>query len=126
MAFSLDKSLICPVMVGQNHTLAKFSEVLNQAQAQLIPVEGEAGVGKSRLITEALLKLETSLSPDPQILKGRCFEPDRTRPYAPLVDLLRQYKLDSIGWDKVQPLNWQIFSHQLHYLNRLPKFQNWT
>ena len=49
-------------------------------------VTGEAGIGKSRLVAEALAGLDAERA---RVLRGRCFEPDRALPYAPILDLLR-------------------------------------
>ncbi|MFN8540529.1 MAG: AAA family ATPase [Thermomicrobiales bacterium] len=47
---------------------------------------GEAGMGKSRLVAEVLADAARRGF---ALLRGSCFEPDRTLPYAPLLDLLR-------------------------------------
>jgi predicted ATPase len=52
----------------------------------LVLAAGEAGIGKSRPISEA--KLE-ALQRGFLVIEGHCFEPDRSLPYSPLVDALR-------------------------------------
>src|SRR5258708_15902143 len=68
---------------------------------------GEAGMGKSRLIAEATFRLRSSqaqtTSPATLVLEGRCFESDRSLPYAPLLDLLRSF-LVSHSSDDIVPL----------------------
>jgi tetratricopeptide (TPR) repeat protein len=64
-------------------------------QGQTVLISGEAGIGKSRLVAEAIRQARTSraqtASPAPLILEGRCFEPDRSLPYAPFLDVLRSF-----------------------------------
>ena len=64
-------------------------------QGQAILVTGEAGIGKSRLVTEAVQCLNSSWlqagHPAGQILQGHCFEQDTALPYAPLLDVLRTF-----------------------------------
>jgi tetratricopeptide (TPR) repeat protein len=58
-------------------------------------VAGEAGIGKSRLLAELWAHLHAhewrQTHPDVLTLQGRCFEPDRAYPYAPLLDLFRTF-----------------------------------
>jgi predicted ATPase len=51
-----------------------------------VPLSGEAGIGKSRLVTEA--RAEASAS-GVRVLQGSAFELDRALPYGPIADLLR-------------------------------------
>ena len=51
-------------------------------------VAGEAGIGKSRLTAEARAR---AAARGFQVLLGTCFETDRTLPYAPFVELLRDF-----------------------------------
>src|SRR5260370_38341553 len=64
-------------------------------------------MGKSRFIAEATLRLRSSqaqtTSPATLVLEGRCFESDRSLPYAPLLDLLRSF-LVSHSSDDIVPL----------------------
>ena len=54
---------------------------------QIALVSGEAGVGKSRLVAEAVnYAAERGLL----VLQGHCFQVDNAYPYAPLLDLLRR------------------------------------
>ncbi len=91
MAAPLDKSVLCPVLIGRAPYLASLQERIDQARGglgQTVLLAGEAGVGKSRLVAEAKTHAAEA---GMLILAGRCFEPDRTLPYAPLLDLLRSY-----------------------------------
>ena len=57
-------------------------------QSRFVLVAGEAGVGKSRLVAE--LRAAASVR-GLTVVQGRCFEEDRTFPYAPVLDLLRHF-----------------------------------
>src|SRR5947199_3429309 len=63
------------------------------SHGQVAVIAGEAGIGKSRLVTEVLaqwmaVQLPQPVQSAPLILRGRCFELDPATPYAPLLDLL--------------------------------------
>src|SRR5689334_10851896 len=80
--------IVCPVLIGRERQLDLLSRLVDQArtgQGQTALIAGEAGIGKSRLIAE--LK-PAATRQGLTILQGRCFEPDRVLPYAPLLDLL--------------------------------------
>ncbi|HLJ34058.1 MAG TPA: AAA family ATPase [Ktedonobacteraceae bacterium] len=98
MAVPVTQSIVCPILIGrQPHldSLIQFIEQIYSGHGQTILVSGEAGIGKSRLIAEAIKYTRAShsqaASPTPLILEGRCFEPDRSLPYAPFLDLLRSF-----------------------------------
>src|SRR4029450_10205744 len=77
--------------IGRERQIDILLRLVDQArtgQGQTTLIAGEAGIGKSRLIAE-LKPSATSLGLT--ILQGRCFEPDRVLPYAPLLDLLRSW-----------------------------------
>lgn len=89
MALRLDKPVICPVLIGRAPQLAVWQSVfaaVTSGHGQTVLASGEAGIGKSRLVTE--LKTQVRL-PHVQLLLGNCFEQDRTLPFAPFLDLLR-------------------------------------
>jgi tetratricopeptide (TPR) repeat protein len=80
----LEKPITCPVLVGRD---APRDALIRLAvdSGRIALISGEAGVGKSRLVSEA----KTALQSDSYfVLEGRCFEPDQTLPYAPLVEML--------------------------------------
>jgi tetratricopeptide (TPR) repeat protein len=66
-----------------------------RGHGQTVLISGEAGIGKSRLVTETIRHARSSdVQAESQaalILEGRCFEPDRALPYAPFLDLLRSF-----------------------------------
>ncbi len=80
---------IMPHLVGRASQLATLQLLVEQAkrgEGHLVLISGEAGIGKSRLVTE--LKTSTT-SQGFLLLQGNCFPTDVTYPYAPLLDLLR-------------------------------------
>jgi DNA-binding NarL/FixJ family response regulator len=96
MTAPFEISVICPVLIGRTPQLDLLDRliagVLN-GHGQTVLIAGEAGIGKSRLTAEAGARFRTHQATSDQlaarILTGRCFEPDRVLPYAPLLDLLR-------------------------------------
>jgi DNA-binding CsgD family transcriptional regulator len=93
MALPFDTSVVCPVFIGREGEMSSFARVFAQVtrrQGHTVLVSGEAGIGKSRLVAEVSARL--GLEQD-QVLRGTCFEQDRTLPFAPLVDLLRSLLL---------------------------------
>ncbi|HEX7103465.1 MAG TPA: AAA family ATPase [Nitrolancea sp.] len=78
-------------LVGRLHETnilrERFRALLN-GQGSLLFISGEAGIGKSRLVAEMR---RWAVSEQITWLEGRCFEPDRSLPYALLLDLLQSY-----------------------------------
>jgi DNA-binding CsgD family transcriptional regulator len=67
-------------------------ERAHEGRGGVVLISGEAGIGKSRLLA--------SLEPEARargffVLRGACFESDRAVPYAPLLDLIRVFALES-------------------------------
>src|SRR4029453_10981579 len=82
-------SVVCPTLIGRAEQVDLLTELMNLAghgQSQIALIAGEAGVGKSRLVAE--IKAAASQR-GVHIVQGRCFEQDRSFPYAPVLDLLR-------------------------------------
>jgi DNA-binding CsgD family transcriptional regulator/tetratricopeptide (TPR) repeat protein len=83
-------------------------DAVARGEGQAILLAGEAGVGKSRLVSEAKRR---AAARDVNVLQGNCFQPDGSCPYAPLLDLLR----DQIGAvegpmaERLQPLVWSLW-----------------
>ncbi|MGH2533833.1 MAG: ATP-binding protein, partial [Thermomicrobiales bacterium] len=91
MVNPLDRPVVCPILVGREAHVEALARCLDEARAgggQTLLVTGEAGIGKSRLVAEAraLAAARGLLT-----LQGSCFESDRMLPYAPVVDLLRDW-----------------------------------
>ncbi|HEX2696217.1 MAG TPA: AAA family ATPase, partial [Anaerolineales bacterium] len=96
---TLNKSVISPVLIGRADDLAVVNRLMEQAaqgHGQIGLISGEAGIGKSRLVLEAI---QHASELDLQVLKGNCFETDRALPYAPLLDLLRTFRSEHRGKD---------------------------
>jgi DNA-binding SARP family transcriptional activator/Tfp pilus assembly protein PilF len=87
------------VFVGREREMAALDEHLEavrcEASGRLVLVEGEAGVGKTRLVNEWLATLQ-----DAYILHGRCFEAEHSIPYHLWSDLLRA-SMDQAGWQQL-------------------------
>lgn len=84
----------------------------------LLLFSGEAGVGKSRLVTELVERFQSS-SPSSHVLTGNCFEGDHRLAYAPILDLLRSYLM-------TRPHNdlQQLFRHDPDsFITLLPEHQ---
>jgi DNA-binding SARP family transcriptional activator/Tfp pilus assembly protein PilF len=72
----------------EHATLVRWWEATRRGCGQLTLVEGEAGVGKTRLVTEALRYAETQGA---LVLQGRCYEFGDGVPYQPIAEALRVY-----------------------------------
>jgi DNA-binding CsgD family transcriptional regulator len=86
----LDKPIVCPVLLGRDRQLQALRDLAADAargSGQTVLVVGEAGIGKSRLLNEFATHLDSDGWP---VLRGSCFERDRTVPYAPVTEMLRQ------------------------------------
>lgn len=78
-------------LVGRRRELATLQERLTrmaQGAGGTILISGEAGIGKSRLVAEARA---CAAAANWSIVQGNCYEPDRSLPYAPLLDLFRSH-----------------------------------
>src|SRR5579859_1707142 len=89
MKTPFDTQVVCPVLIGREADLTAFRSLTNRAkngEGQVALLSGEAGVGKSRLVSEikAYAAAQGFL-----LLQGNCFPTDLSYPYAPLLDLLR-------------------------------------
>jgi len=91
MTIPLHQPVVCPILIGRNAEMAALQECIEAAargQGGVVLLSGEAGIGKSRLMTE--LQREASALGF-QLLSGQCFPADHSCPYAPLLDLLRAF-----------------------------------
>jgi len=94
----LDRPVVCPALIGRDvqlNALLHLFAATTTGHGRTAVLAGEAGIGKSRLVATFVERL-TAGSPRAgqgtvRVLSGRCFEPDRTLPFAPLVDLLRNF-----------------------------------
>jgi class 3 adenylate cyclase len=65
-----------------------FSRVVEDRQAYLFTLLGAAGIGKSRLIEEGLLRMATDFSP--HVLQGRCLPYGNGITYWPFIEIVRE------------------------------------
>lgn len=89
--------IISPELVGRADQIMVLTRSIEQALAghgQTVLITGEAGIGKSRLVDETRRRFELASTGPGLILRGQCFEPDRSLPYGPVLDLLRTCILD--------------------------------
>ena len=87
---TLDKSVVCPILIGRENDLQLLHRLIVQAgerSGQVALISGEAGIGKSRLIREAKVRAPKGTV----ILNGHCFQTESALPYAPLLDLFRNF-----------------------------------
>lgn len=79
----------CPRLIGREGELLWLRERLEEArqdQGELVFLAGEAGVGKSRLLGELIVRGQQA---EIRILEGRCSLFEATLPYAPFVEVFR-------------------------------------
>src|SRR5438034_1218082 len=76
-------------LVARDDEVATLRELLDAArrsrEGRIAVIEGEVGIGKTRLLEEALASDEAR---DLQVLRGRADELARERPFGPLVEAL--------------------------------------
>ncbi len=85
------KSVFTPVFIGRTQELAQLERALVAVQGgagRCVVVRGEAGIGKSRLLSEIR---DRTTDRNFLVLEGHCFEQDVSFPYAPLIDMLRTF-----------------------------------
>ena len=91
MPIPVNKPVICPVLIGRAGNTASLHQLIEKAHSgagQVALICGEAGVGKSRLVSE----IQTYATGQGFLLfQGNCFPTDLSYPYAPLLDLLRTF-----------------------------------
>jgi DNA-binding SARP family transcriptional activator len=76
-------------LVGRADELARLRHALDEAwhgRGGLVIVSGEAGIGKSRLIEELIVRAEKQGG---KVVVGRCFESEHVLPFAPWVGIFR-------------------------------------
>ncbi len=83
--------VLSPVLLGRTREMDTLSRALLAAASgagQCFILAGEAGVGKTRLLTEIQ---QRALADHFLVLQGNCFEQDVSFPYAVIVDMLRTF-----------------------------------
>ena len=114
MAVAFTKPIICPILIGRTPVLTNLHSLMDQVrggQGQVVLLSGEAGIGKSRLVTEA--KIYASAQGF-LLLQGNCFPTDLSCPYAPLLDLLRSVAASHLATAITSDL--APFVRELHHL----------
>ena len=114
MAAPFHMPVVCPVLIDRVSELAALQSLIDQAKSgsgQVVLLSSEAGVGKSRLVTESKTY---ATAQGFLLLQGNCFPTDLSYPYAPLMDLLRSvaasYLATAIDSDLAP------FARELHHL----------
>jgi DNA-binding CsgD family transcriptional regulator len=90
MATPLEQPVLCPSLIGRQSHISVLQHLLEQVLSgagQVIVIAGEAGIGKSRLVKEVKA---SAVPAGMRILQGTLFEPDRSLPYAAVLDLFRR------------------------------------
>ena len=103
MVYELHRSKLSPAksrglrdlsyaFVGRDHDMAQLNDIfagLKAGRGQMVIVSGEAGIGKSRLLSE--LKRDISSREEVHWLEGRCLAYTSSVSYGPFLDLIRNY-----------------------------------
>jgi signal transduction histidine kinase/tetratricopeptide (TPR) repeat protein len=77
------RPMVAPRMVGREREMRRLKSLFRKAErrdGKLVLIHGEAGIGKTRLVTEFAQDLETRGAP---VLSGACREDTRSVPYYP-------------------------------------------
>lgn len=89
MARPFAQPVVCPVLIGRASAVAALDQMIDALatpRSQVLLISGDAGTGKSRLVSEA--KTHASAR-GATVFQGACFPQDQTFPFAPLLDLVR-------------------------------------
>lgn len=108
-----------PRLIGRDGELARLDRAFSRvatSQGGMVVIEGESGIGKTRLITDWLGRIQTPT----YLFAGRGHEFEQMLSYAPLADAIRQgIKSQVILWDLFRPVPpWMVALHSL-----LPELQ---
>jgi DNA-binding SARP family transcriptional activator len=82
-------------LVGRDDDRAALLEVYGMAGGRVALLEGEAGIGKTRLAEELLAHARVLGAP---VLAGRAYEEESALAYGPLVEALRDRLRDDVAW----------------------------
>ena len=124
--------------VGREHELdvlrAAYRSAVERGCAGLVAIVGEAGIGKSRLVTELCDRLAHEHD-TPLLFSGRCLPTGRATVYSPFADILRQHlglretaapdaALEPLGARRILALTLGLdVAPQLHPLNARDQLQ---
>ncbi len=119
MLAPIDRPVVCPVMIGRELNLALLDDILaaiSRGEGQTVLLAGEAGVGKSRMVSEAKARAARH---GLLVLQGNCFDTARSLPYAAILDMLRSFLATES--DGEVALRWAPYAQELVKL--LPELQ---
>ena len=77
-------------LVGREGEYARLVSAMSQASkghSRVVLIEGESGIGKSRLVEEAVHQVQTQ---GINVLTGKCYEAERSLPYQVVIHLVDQ------------------------------------
>jgi DNA-binding CsgD family transcriptional regulator/tetratricopeptide (TPR) repeat protein len=117
----LDRPIVCPVLLGRDRQLQALRDLAaatTRGSGQTVLVLGEAGIGKSRLVNEFATQLQSDAWP---VVRGSCFERDRTVPYAPVAEMLRQV----VGSPPRRAVLEQLGQRAVDLARILPELMHW-
>ncbi|MFG2004048.1 helix-turn-helix transcriptional regulator [Spirillospora sp. NPDC048911] len=83
----MSRPLSCPTFVGRSEELAVLRAAWASGSGALVVVEGEAGIGKTRLV-EAFAG--AAAEQGARVLRGCCLPLSEDLPYAPMLEILHQ------------------------------------
>jgi len=81
-------------MIGREHEFADVKEAIDEwlsGHGQIVSVIGEAGIGKSRLVSELKTYLSSKDDKQFQYIEGRCVSIGQPISYWPFIDILKTY-----------------------------------
>ena len=89
-------------LAGREEQLAALLEAHAGARpdGRLAVIEGEAGIGKTRLASELIRRARADGS---VVLEARCHDDEAGLPYGPMVELLREAARDGARWQESVP-----------------------
>ena len=90
------RSFVSPTLIGRADALAALRTTLAEARGgngQIVLLAGEAGMGKSRLVSEAIASAHDHAM---GLASGYCCESERAFPYAPLSEMLSHLRLQTL------------------------------
>jgi len=91
MRAPFETPVLCPVLIGRRDDFAALCSLVQRTKrgnGYVALVSGEAGIGKTRLVTEVKAY---AMAQGLLLFQGACFPTDSACPYAPLLDLLRPF-----------------------------------
>lgn len=116
----VDTSVISPILIGRENDLQVLDRLRLQAfnrTGQIALISGEAGIGKSRLLQETKSRVPTHA----KILEGHCFQTESALPYAPFLDLFRNFLATHTRAEIIRAMD----SSAAHLIKLLPELNRY-